>query len=237
MKVWRSYVIARQSTSAPDETATRSLGQVGATTAAVLTASVWHHTVWLQMDSPAEQSAFLTPTDVWPGVAALTPVEPPPWLRVEATLMATARAVRAAFDHRLGVLDLNLTQATMLAYVAEYGPITQTQISDHNGIGRAATGSAIDRLESRGLVERRPNPDDRRVWLVALTAAGDRLVQQIREVDHRLQSELRAGISRQDRLALANVMNRLQENVALALAAPVSHPLAEAEPNKSLPTT
>ncbi len=190
------------------------------------------------MNAPDERPSFANPTDVWPGVAALTPIEPPPWLRVEATLMATARAVRAAFDHRLGVLDLNLTQATMLAYVAEYGPITQTQISDHNGIGRAATGSAIDRLETRGLVERRPNPDDRRVWLVAITGAGADLVRKIREVDHRLQSELRAGISRQDRLALANVMNRLQENVAMALAAPRPRPLTDHSPNNpSLPTT
>ncbi len=187
-------------------------------------------------ESPLIDTSILeSPTDVWPGLATVAPIEPPPWLRVEATLMATARAVRAAFDHRLGVLDLNLTQATMLAYVAEYGPISQTQISDHNGIGRAATGATIDRLERRGLVERRPNPDDRRVWLVALTAAGEALVQQIREVDRRLQSELRSGISRQDRLALANVMNRLQENVTIALAAPRSHPLP-ANPS-SLPTT
>lgn len=132
--------------------------------------------------------------------------------------MATARAIRHAFDVRLGQLDLNLTQATMLAYVAEYGPISQTQIADHNGIGRAATGSAIDRLQSRGLVERRPDPNDRRVWLVAITDAGESTVREVRSIDRVLQSELRSGITKDERSALADVMNRLQANVATALA-------------------
>ncbi len=36
------------------------------------------------------------------------------------------------------------------------------------------TTDLVDRLEARGLLERRPDPDDRRVKLIALTAAGER---------------------------------------------------------------
>ena len=85
-------------------------------------------------------------------------LDAPPWLRVESTLMATARLVREAFDARLVPLDLNLTQASLIGYVAEFGATTQTQLADHLGIGRAAIGSIIDRLERRGLVERQPDP-------------------------------------------------------------------------------
>ncbi len=140
--------------------------------------------------------------------------------------MATARAIRQAFDHRLGVLDLNLTQATMLAYVADYGPVTQTQIADRNGIGRAATGSTIDRLQARGLVERQPDPADRRVWLVAITPAGQALVDDIAGIDRLLRSELREGISKDERSALASVMNRLQANVAAVLTPTTSSPIS-----------
>ncbi len=172
------------------------------------------------MTSPPSITDYAGVTDAWPGAAALSPVEPPPWLRVESTLMATARAIRQAFDHRLGTLDLNLTQATMLAYVADYGPVNQTQIADHIGVGRAATGSTIDRLQARSLVERQPDPADRRVWLVALTPAGRQLVVDIDTIDRSLRSELRVGISKDERSALASVMNRMQENVATALADP-----------------
>lgn len=154
--------------------------------------------------------------------AHLTPheLDSPPWMRVESTLMATARLVRMAFDARLAPLDLNLTQASLIGYVCEFGATTQTDLADHLGIGRAAIGAVIDRLEARGLVERRPKPDDRRVWLVSITATGRDLAARIADVDEVLRGELRRGIGREERQALAWVMTRLQQNLAEAIANP-----------------
>jgi MarR family transcriptional regulator for hemolysin len=153
-------------------------------------------------------------------------LDSPPWLRVESTLMSTARLLRVAFDARLATLDLNLTQASLLGYVAEFGTTTQTDLADHLGIGRAAIGSVIDRLETRGLVERQPKADDRRVWLVAITDVGTDMARRIAEVDTVLRAELRHGIGREERQALAWVMTRLQQNLASAIATtpPVAPP-------------
>jgi len=152
--------------------------------------------------------------------ANLTPheLDSPPWLRVESTLMATARLLRAAFDARLAPLDLNLTQASLIGYVHEFGATTQTELADRLGIGRAAIGSVIDHLQHRGLVERLPKPDDRRVWLVAITDAGAELAVAINEVDEVLRAELRRGIGREERQALNWVMSRLQQNLATTIA-------------------
>lgn len=144
-------------------------------------------------------------------------LDAPPWLRVESTLMATARLVREAFDARLVPLDLNLTQASLIGYVAEFGATTQTQLADHLGIGRAAIGSIIDRLERRGLVERQPDPTDRRVWRVEITAAGREMSARISEVDEVLRAELRHGIGREERQALSWVLTRLQQNLHTAI--------------------
>ena len=89
-------------------------------------------------------------------VPATHELDGPPWLRVESTLMATARLIREAYDHRFAPLDLNLTHASILVYVSDFGPVTQTKIADHLGQGRAATGATLDRLQERGLVERSP---------------------------------------------------------------------------------
>ncbi|HSM67650.1 MAG TPA: MarR family transcriptional regulator [Ilumatobacteraceae bacterium] len=151
-------------------------------------------------------------------------LDSPPWLRVESTLMATARLVRSAFDVRLAPLGLNLTQASLIGYVAEFGATTQTELADHLGIGRAQIGSVIDRLQARGLVERRPKPDDRRVWLVAITAEGREMAKRIAEVDEVLRAELRRGIGREERQALAWVMTRLQQNLATAITTTPSCP-------------
>jgi MarR family transcriptional regulator, transcriptional regulator for hemolysin len=141
-------------------------------------------------------------------------LDAPPWLRVELTLMATARAIRQAYDRRLADVGVNLSEASLLAFVSESGPVTQTRLAERLGLGRAATGSAVDRLEATGLVARQPDPDDRRVWLVTSTRAGDALVDQVSAIDADLRSELRAGISREERQALAKTLVRLQENLA-----------------------
>jgi len=144
-------------------------------------------------------------------------LDSPPWARVESTLMATARLVREAFDLRLAPLDLNLTQASLLGYVAEFGATSQTRLADHLGIGRAAIGAVVDQLQARGLVERQPNPGDRRVWLVEITDAGRDLADRVLEVDEVLRAELRRGIGREERQALAWVMTRLQQNLRSAI--------------------
>ena len=63
--------------------------------------------------------------------------------------MATARLIREAYDKALAPLSLNLTTASMLAYVAERGPTTQTVLADRMGIDifeviRAAASSPGD---------------------------------------------------------------------------------------------
>ena len=146
-------------------------------------------------------------------------LDAPPWLRVESTLMATARLVREAFDCRLEPLALNLTQASLIGFVAEFGATTQTQLADQLGIGRAAIGSVVDRLERRGLVERHPDPADRRVWRVDITAAGRTIAEQISDIDEVLRAELRHGIGREERQALSWVLTRLQQNLQSAIAA------------------
>ncbi|MFT4657386.1 MAG: MarR family transcriptional regulator for hemolysin [Ilumatobacter sp.] len=140
-----------------------------------------------------------------------------PWLRVESTLMSTARLIREAFDARLKPLDLNLTQASLIAYVAEFGPTTQTQLADQLGTGRAAMGTVVDRLEKRGLVERHPDPDDRRVWRVDITDDGRSLAARVVSVDEVLRGELRHGIGREERQALSWVLTRLQVNLQSAI--------------------
>ena len=144
-------------------------------------------------------------------------LDSPPWLRVESTLMATARLIREAYDARFTPLGLNLTLASILQYVADFSPVTQSQIAQHLGQGRAATGASIDRLQELGAVERRPDVDDRRVWQIHLTPAGVELAERISAIDIELRTELRSGVSRADRQALATVLQTLQSNLRRAL--------------------
>ena len=145
--------------------------------------------------------------------AANHELDAPPWKRVESTLMATARAIRRAFNSRYAALDLNVSQASLLAFLEERGPLTQTHLADALGMGRVATGLIITALETRQLIERRENPQDRRAWLIALRPEGSDLIPLIHKIDKILPSELRSGISRAERKQLAGLLLRLQSNL------------------------
>lgn len=136
-----------------------------------------------------------------------------PWIRVESTLMSAANAIRSEYNQRFAELDLNLSQAMMLAYVAEFGAETQTRIADRLAVGRAAAGNIVDALEKRGLIERMPDPDDRRVWLVQATADGKALADRIIEIDVVFRGDLRKGVTREERQQLASLLLRLQQNL------------------------
>jgi len=144
-------------------------------------------------------------------------LDAPPWQRVESTLMATARAIRRAYEIRLADLDLNLTEASLLAFLHEAGSTTQSRLASRLGLGRAAAGLVVNGLEKRALIERRSDPDDRRAWLIDLRPEGVNVVQPIVEIDKVLRAELRSGIARPERQRLAGLLVRLQANIAAVL--------------------
>lgn len=148
---------------------------------------------------------------------SLHELDAPPWRRVESTIISTAGDLRALYDQRFASIDLTLSLASLLCYLDDFGPVTQTRAADHLRQGRAVTGNQIDRLESKGLIERLPDSNDRRVWLVKLTPEGERLAAAAVEIDVVVRKELRAGVSREERQALANVLVRLQQNISQAL--------------------
>lgn len=164
-----------------------------------------------------------------PAVADLSPVRDgapatsselsgrPPWRRVETSVLDTGRLIRAAYDHRFAVLGLNLTSASIVAYVRDFGPVTQTNIAAHLRMGKAATGSAIDKLVERGVLERQSDPNDRRVWRIALTADGERFASAAVDLDGQLGAELRRDMTREERQLLYRMLSKLQANAQYAL--------------------
>lgn len=70
-------------------------------------------------------------------------------------------------------------------------------------IGSGTLTARLDRLEAAGLLERRPDPDDRRGRLLHLTGAGERLVPDVVTDLLAIENELLAGLppSVRDRLS------------------------------------
>lgn len=126
--------------------------------------------------------------------------------------MATARAVRRAYDRCLAEVGVNLTEASILAHLGE-GSLTQVQLASRIGTSRARVGVHVDSLAGKGAVQRLADPADRRVWLVGLTPAGTDLWTRTIEIDKRVRNYLRAGTTAEERAHLDRLLAQIQHNV------------------------
>jgi MarR family transcriptional regulator for hemolysin len=139
-------------------------------------------------------------------------LDAPPWSRVEGTLLSTARSMRRAYDRCLAEVGVHLTEASILAHVGSGGPLTQVELARRIGTSRARVGVHVDGLAAKGAVERRADPADRRVWLVALTKEGEDLWTRTIEIDHAVRQRLRAGTTAAERRQLDGLLARIQRN-------------------------
>ncbi len=73
---------------------------------------------------------------------------------------------------------VNVTDMECLRFLFLNGTATPTQLARHTGLTSGAATAMLDRLEKAGLIERRPNPDDRRgTLIVPARTAGERAAQ------------------------------------------------------------
>ena len=67
----------------------------------------------------------------------------------------------------------------------------------------------LDKLQEAGLVERRPDPDDRRVMRIVVTAAGRRRLAKLHEVVQQLDAEMRSVLTSREVDVLRRALPRI----------------------------
>jgi DNA-binding MarR family transcriptional regulator len=77
--------------------------------------------------------------------------------------------------------DLTPTQNAALATISCHGPLTPSELAARERIQRPTATRVLALLEERGLIERTPDPSDRRSSLVTATVAGDALLASVRD--------------------------------------------------------
>ena len=90
--------------------------------------------------------------------------------------------------------DMRLPEWAVLTMIDHHPDIDQRSLAELVSIDRTNTGRLVDLLEDKGLIERRPNGEDRRVWMLRCTIRGrtlrERLVPRARASQQRLLSAL-----------------------------------------------
>ena len=76
--------------------------------------------------------------------------------------------------------DLGATATAALATVRKRGPLTLGELASFEQVSPPTMTKVVEKLESRGFVTRRIDPDDRRVARVTVTTGGTRYLERTR---------------------------------------------------------
>ncbi|HEY1901079.1 MAG TPA: MarR family transcriptional regulator [Terracidiphilus sp.] len=137
-------------------------------------------------------------------------------LKQPAFLLAQLGAHAASqFAERLGVLELTPADAGILRLLRADAGLSQQELAQRLQIHPSRLVAILDNLEKRGLVERRPNPGDRRLYSLHLTQAGGEILEKIGGVARKHQDALLSSISWEERNTLAALLLRIADQQGL----------------------
>ncbi|HEY6491399.1 MAG: MarR family transcriptional regulator [Terracidiphilus sp.] len=120
------------------------------------------------------------------------------------------------FAERLGVLGLTPPDAGILRLLRVAAGLSQQELAAKLKIHPSRLVAILDNLERRRLVERRPNPDDRRLYSLYLTKEGGELLQQIGRVAQEHQEALLSALTDEERQTLGVFLLRIADQQGLA---------------------
>ncbi|WP_067480162.1 MarR family winged helix-turn-helix transcriptional regulator [Actinomadura hibisca] len=112
----------------------------------------------------------------------------------------------------LARVDARRWHYAVLASLEEYGPGSQATLSRRTGIYRSDMVGVLNELAERGLVERGPDPDDRRRNVITITAQGGRHLRRLDKVLDDLHDELLAPLLPAERDQFVHLLTRLLDH-------------------------
>ncbi len=113
------------------------------------------------------------------------------------------------FAERLAKIDLQPPLFRILNLVDAAEGRSQQAIGEAIQVPPSRMVALVDELERRGLVERRPNPEDRRVRALYLTRKGRQKLSRGREIAQAHEEALTAGLDRKDRDRLTQLLQQI----------------------------
>ena len=112
---------------------------------------------------------------------------------------------RNAMSERVG---LNVSATECLRLLFQKGIATPSELARHTGLTSGATTAMLDRLEKAGLIERRPNPDDRRGTLITPAKSGAEKAASWFESARKAQAELISSYTDSELEIIADAFER-----------------------------
>jgi MarR family transcriptional regulator, lower aerobic nicotinate degradation pathway regulator len=131
----------------------------------------------------------------------------PSWL-----LSQTSAHAHRLLSEELAAVDAVGYHYRLLAALEEFGPASQATLGRRTGIDRSDVVAALNDLAGRGLVQRSPDPADRRRNTITITPTGTQRLRLLDGVLAGVQDKLLAPLSPAEREQLTRLLARILEH-------------------------
>lgn len=135
------------------------------------------------------------------------------WRTLPSWLLAqTANHAHRLVTDGFSAVDSRGYHYRVLATLDEFGPASQAVLGRRSGIHVSEMVAAINELAERELVERAPDPADRRRNVISLTTAGKRQLRRLEKQLAERQDELLAPLSAEERKRFTELLSKLLDH-------------------------
>jgi DNA-binding MarR family transcriptional regulator len=129
-------------------------------------------------------------------------------------LMEVSRRFMLRFEAHAASISLNLLQCKALVCLEKSEGMSQVRLAGLVGVDAMTVVRIVDRMESEGLLQRRPDPADRRSRCLYLTPRAKPLLHEIRHLVDLSRAEVFAGIRGDDLRVFIDVLERMEDNLS-----------------------
>ncbi len=146
-----------------------------------------------------------------------------------AAIVTLARLVRTEADKRARAHGMTRAQWTILLSLERQPGMLQKELAETLEVEPITVARLVDRLEARGMVERRADPTDRRCWRLHLTDTSRPLMSEIGELLEELAAITTEGLSPDTLVTVAGALASMRDAIAAeAKRSPAPPPVDDA---------
>lgn len=128
-------------------------------------------------------------------------------------LVQVSKAHRQTVASALERLGLHVGQEMLLKYLAREDGVSQSELAARMEVEPPTVTKMLSRMEGTGLLERRRDPSDARVYRVYLTEQGRAALTAIDQIWQEIETAMVAGLSLEERLLLRRLLLAMRSNL------------------------
>jgi MarR family transcriptional regulator for hemolysin len=132
---------------------------------------------------------------------------------ISKQIFSVTKQMRRIFEQQARLQDMTLAQWRALGQLVQSDGLSQAALATLIETDQMTTSKILRLLETRGLIERLPDPSDSRAKIVRTTPPVAGMVEAMKAVAAELHETMLEGISDADREVLVRVLNTISDNL------------------------